>query len=52
MRKLICLVMGGILISMLVAGPAFAEMETVKVGKGTLKLGLPRWKPSRSGREP
>ena len=39
MRKLICLVMGGILLSMLVVGPAFAEMETIKVGKGSLKVG-------------
>lgn len=31
--------MGGILLSLLAVGPAFAEMEAIKVGKGSLKVG-------------
>ncbi|MCK4427747.1 MAG: hypothetical protein KAW16_04615 [candidate division Zixibacteria bacterium] len=39
MKKLIFLVIAGLLFSLLVSNLAFAEMAEIKVGKGTLKVG-------------
>lgn len=39
MKKLIFLVIAGMLFSLLVSNLAFAEMAEIKVGKGTLKIG-------------
>ncbi|MFC1571992.1 hypothetical protein ACFL6M_00175 [Candidatus Eisenbacteria bacterium] len=39
MKRLVCLVMGGMLLALLMSSPATAEMAELKVGKGTLKIG-------------